>query len=91
MPTEIITKEDLKIFKVELLQDLTTIINNKKADQKDWLKSSDVRKMLSISPGTLQNLRVKGKLPFTKIGGTIFYSYADVMKVLSLNKHEAFH
>ncbi len=91
MATEIITKEDLKIFKVELLQDLTTIINSKKADQKDWLKSADVRKMLSISPGTLQNLRITGILSFTKIGGTIFYAYSDVIKILQKNKREATH
>jgi Helix-turn-helix domain len=91
MATEIITKEDLNIFKVELLQDLTTIINSKKTDQKDWLKSSDVRKMLSISPGTLQNLRINGTLSFTKIGGTIFYAYSDVIKVLQKNKREATH
>jgi hypothetical protein len=36
---------------------------------KQWLKSVDVRKMLNISPGTLQNLRINGTLRYTKIGG----------------------
>jgi helix-turn-helix protein len=91
MSAEIITKEDLQSFKVELLQELTSLINTKKADQKEWLKSADVRKMLGISPGTLQNLRISGTLAFTKIGGTIFYAYADVIKVLQKNKREATH
>jgi hypothetical protein len=45
--------------------------------------------MLNISPGTLQNLRVSRVLPFTKIGGTVFYDYNDVMKVMQKNKSEA--
>jgi hypothetical protein len=40
--------------------------------EKKWLKSSEVKKMLGISPGTLQNLRINGMLPFTKIGGLSF-------------------
>jgi hypothetical protein len=52
---------------------------------KKWLKSSEVRKMLGISPGTLQNLRVNGSLPFTKIGGIIFYSQEDIERLLKDN------
>ena len=86
MATEVITKEDLQAFKIELLQELSTIISSKKEGIKEWLRSSDVRRLLSISPGTLQNLRISGALPYTKIGGTLFYAYADVIKVLNDNK-----
>ena len=41
--------------------------------------------MLGISPGTLQNLRTNGTLPFTKIGSLIYYPYEDVIKVLEMN------
>jgi len=32
-----------------------------------------VRKLLGVSNGTLQTLRVNGSLPFSKIGGLYFY------------------
>jgi len=45
-----------------------------------------VKKLLGISPGTLQNLRINGTLPFTKIGGVILYDYEDIQKMLSNHK-----
>uniref|UniRef100_UPI004047A37D helix-turn-helix domain-containing protein n=1 Tax=Roseivirga sp. TaxID=1964215 RepID=UPI004047A37D len=55
---------------------------------KKWLKSYEVRKLLDISPGTLQNLRVNGTLPFTKIGGVIYYDYTDIQSMLQSNKFQ---
>ncbi|MBO6533302.1 MAG: DNA-binding protein, partial [Muricauda sp.] len=39
-----------------------------------------------ISPGTLQNLRINGTLPYTKIGGVLYYEYHEIMGVLEQNK-----
>ena len=47
-----------------------------------WLRSAEVRKLLKISPGTLQNLRIKGTLPYEKIGGTFYYAYADIVQLM---------
>ncbi|WP_207493787.1 helix-turn-helix domain-containing protein [Aridibaculum aurantiacum] len=88
MNLEILTREDMKNFKTELLEEIRRIIQPA-SDQKEWLKSSDVMKLLNCSPGTLQNLRINGTLPFTKMGGTIYYSYNDVMQVLNGNKRNA--
>jgi hypothetical protein len=52
---------------------------------KKWLKSSEVRKMLNISPGTLQNLRINGTLRFTKIGSIMYYKLEDINRVLEGN------
>lgn len=82
MPVEIITKEDLKEFKKELLEDLQKIFNSKTPEQKQWLKSSEVRKLLKISSGTLQTLRINGSLRYTKVGGTLYYSFQDIEKML---------
>lgn len=68
MSVEIITKEDLQQFKSELLEELLKIIQPNQPQGKQWLKSQDVRKLLNISPGTLQNLRINGKLRFTQVG-----------------------
>lgn len=86
MALEIITREELDKFKTELIHELTAIFNSAKKSQKEWLKSPEVRDMLDISPGTLQHLRVTGTLPYTKIGGTIYYKYIDVLNMLEENK-----
>jgi hypothetical protein len=86
MAAQIITTEDLYIFKQELLQELKDIIVNLPTQQKKWLKSPEVRKMLGISPGTLQNLRINGTLPYTKVGGVVYYAYDDIVKVIERNQ-----
>jgi Helix-turn-helix domain len=87
MTMEVITKEDLNEFRKLLMNDIKEIIQGKA--QKQWLKSNEVRKLLNISPGTLQNMRINGTLSYTKIGGIIYYSYNDIDKVLEVNKVNA--
>jgi hypothetical protein len=77
---ELITKEDLKQFKSELLTEIKVLIQP--GQSKQWLKSNEVRKLLNISPGTLQNLRINGTLRYTKIGGMMYYKLEDIHKVL---------
>jgi hypothetical protein len=85
MAVQIITIEDLNEFRSLLLNDLKEIIQSKPQQVKQWLKSNEVRKLLNISPGTLQNLRINGTLTFTKIGGIMYYNYSDIEKVLKGN------
>ena len=85
MHLEIITKDDLKTLKQEIITELKTILGGK-TEQKKWLKSADVRELLNISAGTLQNLRVNGTLPYTKMGKTLYYEYSDVVNILNQNK-----
>ena len=89
MAIEVITREDLNEFRTLLLSDLNTMFNSKAQQQKQWLKSNEVRKLLNISPGTLQNLRVNGTLTYTKIGGILYYSSNDLEKTIEINKVEA--
>jgi Helix-turn-helix domain len=86
MSVELITKEDLQEFRHQLLDDLKQIINSNPQEQKQWLKSYEVKKLLKISSGTLQNLRINGTLSYTKIGSIIYYSYEDIEKLLDENK-----
>jgi hypothetical protein len=87
MAQEIITIEDLQQFRLQLLEDLKVLIQpTHNPSQKEWLKSSDVRKMLGISHGTLQNLRIKGVLPYRKLGGIMFYRYEDIARMLNGDK-----
>lgn len=89
MAVNIITIEDLKTFKQELIDEITTILKSTKANKhNNWLKSSDVRKMLGLSAGTLQTLRINGSIPYTKLNGTLYYSYDDVVEALEKNKKD---
>lgn len=87
MQVELVTKADIQSLKAEIVEEIRRIF--KTPQKQEWLKSSDVQKLLQCSPGTLQNLRVNGTLPFTKMGGTTYYAYDDVMAVMSKNKRNA--
>ena len=81
---QLITIGDLESFKVALLEEIKIILREPTGQPaKQWLKSTEVRKMLGISPGTLQNLRVNGTLSYTKIGGIVFYRYDDIARLLN--------
>lgn len=86
MAVEIVTKQDLNDFRTLLLDDIRQIFQNKAEQPKQWLKSSEVRKLLNISSGTLQTLRINKTLSYTKIGGIIYYAHQDLEKLLEANK-----
>ena len=87
MPTEIVTTDDLREFKIELVKEIKLMLAvHHGQPSKKWLKSYEVRKLLDISPGTLQNLRINGTLPYTKIGGVMFYDYDEIKKMLEANQ-----
>ncbi|WP_333601122.1 helix-turn-helix domain-containing protein [Flavobacterium sp.] len=86
MAIEVITREDLNEFRILLLSDLKELLKVNPGQTKQWLKSKEVRKLLNISPGTLQTLRINKTLSYTKIGGIIYYAYKDIEKLLDENK-----
>jgi hypothetical protein len=83
MAAEIITKEDLQEFGKNLLNQIKGLLGQTIEDPKKWLKTYQVKNLLKISDNTLQTLRDNGTIPFTKIGGILFYSSEDINKVLS--------
>lgn len=107
MATNIITQEDLElfkdeffnhfkiVFKEELLEDIKTLFELKEKNKfldyegKRFLKSHQVERMLGISSGTLQNLRINKTIPFSKIGGIIFYDHDDIKKLITNFKQNA--
>jgi hypothetical protein len=87
MAVELITKEDLNNFKSEVINEIKQILKGKgNQNQKEWLKSYEVKKMLGISSGKLQNMRINGTIEFTQIGGLMFYKYDDIVKLMETNK-----
>ncbi|WP_018611658.1 helix-turn-helix domain-containing protein [Segetibacter koreensis] len=83
---QLITIDDLLQFKKQLLEELLAAFKSQTAVQKKWMKSHEVRRLLKISPGTLQTLKSSGVIPYTKIGGVHFYDYGDIQRVLESGK-----
>lgn len=89
LPTreQLLTLSDLESFKDEMLYEIKQIIKESKGQpSKKWFKSTEVKKLLGISHGFLQTLRDKGTLPFTKIGGSIYYDYEDILSMMEAKK-----
>lgn len=87
MPANIITTDDLREFKLELLDDIKNLLSKQRTGKlKKYLKSSELMDLLQISPGTLQNLRINGTLPYTKVGGIIYYDAEEIQDVMSENR-----
>ena len=88
MASNIITTDDLREFKIELLEEFRSILSqqNTQLILKRYLKSSEVMDLLQISPGTLQNLRINGTLPYTKIGGIIYYDAQEIQQIMEENR-----
>ena len=82
MTNELLTREDLQHFRTQLLNELKEVLQQSSQTTKQLLKSSEVGKMLGISHGALQNLRINRSLPYTKLGGIMFYKYKDIEKIL---------
>jgi hypothetical protein len=79
MALQVITLEDLKNFKEEILAEVRAIIQTHSPTlYKKWLKSDEVRKLLKLSAGTLQTLRRNGTLKYSKVGGIIYYDEEHV-------------
>lgn len=86
---QIVTIEDLQRTKDELLSELKKILASQEQPQgKKWLRSTEVKELLKISTGKLFSLRKHGQLPYTQIGGLIYYSMDDIKNMLE-NNHPA--
>ena len=80
---DLLTKKDLEDFKKELFELLSSLNEKPTSDQRKWLKTADVKKMLGVASGTLNNLRLNGVLPYNKVGGLYYYRQEDVEKMLN--------
>ena len=89
MALQLITPEDLKNLKEEILAEMRAMLQKySPAPYKTWLKSNEVKELLKISPGTLQTLRINGTLKYNKIGGIIYYEQEHVQELLGGRKFE---
>lgn len=84
--SEHVTKDDLRQFSLMIIDEVRKLKPEiKKDDNLEWLKSRAARQLLTMSPGSLQNLRVTGKVRFRKVLGSYYYNRADLMKLFTGN------
>ena len=87
MPANIVTTEDLNHFKEEILSEIKEfMIKYEKVSIDKWIKSSKVMDKLEISPGTLQNFRINETIPYSKLGGIIYYDEEEINQILIKNQ-----
>ena len=92
MPAQILTTDDLREFKLEMLSEIKQLMTELPPQQKvtkRYLKSNDLQELLDLSPTSLQNLRNARILPYTKIGGTFFYDWEDIVLIMNKFKKPA--
>jgi excisionase family DNA binding protein len=87
MELQVLTTDDLEKFRKQLISDIEKLFNVKYP--KKWLKTNEVMDLLGMSEVTLQTLRNKGKIPFRKLGGTVYFNAEELdefMTTLSGNQ-----
>jgi 5-formyltetrahydrofolate cyclo-ligase len=83
MGVEIVTREDLQAFRMQLLNDIKQLfVPAASKTEEQWLKNCEVKKLLKVSSNTIQRLRIAGKLKSSKIGGVHYYRLADIQSLL---------
>lgn len=75
-------KTQIEQYNTEVKQVIRNAINPL---QEKWLDNQDACGVLKVSKRTLQNYRDNGTLPFSNLGGKIFYKAADIEAVLDDN------
>ncbi|MEP7372343.1 MAG: helix-turn-helix domain-containing protein [Chitinophagaceae bacterium] len=85
MGVEIVTKEDLHSFRVQLMNDIKEMLSHAmqpKPESMHGYKTSDVRKILGCSVNKLVSLRISRKLRTKKVGGTLYYNRDDIKRLV---------
>lgn len=88
---ENITKDDLRQLRMLIVNDVDILLDRKlksepQEEKQEWLRSKAVRQIMNISPTTLQNIRIQGKLRFKKILGSYYYNRTDLLKLFENGK-----
>lgn len=71
--------KEIKMMIQLLRQSRAVVLND------SWLDNQEVLQFLHISLRTLQTLRSKGTLPYSKIRGKFYYKVSDIEQLLQEN------
>ncbi|MBN8719583.1 MAG: helix-turn-helix domain-containing protein [Sediminibacterium magnilacihabitans] len=85
MGIDIVTKDDLLVFRNGLLADLRQLISEAMRqipESPEGYKTKHVRLILGCSVNKLVSLRIARKIRVKKVGGTLYYNKQDVKKLV---------
>lgn len=88
MKLDLITKEDLEQLKLDIFAEMRSTLKELGApnENNEWLRTADVRKLLRISAGTLQTLRINGTIRYSVVGKMFFYKREDINNMIEQNR-----
>lgn len=75
-------KNNNKDLITEIKEMLYDFQNN---SSKNWLRTSEAAEYLGLSETQIHTLKRNGILPFTKLGGSIYFKRQDIDEVLEAN------
>lgn len=82
----ITSKDDLqRVLDDTLDETIPRLLKELKPPQeppKEWLSNREAMEFLDLSKATLQRYRSDGTLPYSKIGGNVYYAREDLLRVL---------
>lgn len=72
---------------IQEIHEVKALIKDKSSQEviPELLRTTDVKRLLKLGESTLAGLRQNGTLPFTKIGGSIYYLKKDIEKIIIEN------
>jgi len=86
-----LNKDDLRQFGLVLKNEIRKMLEIQNSTQTEhteiypgWIKSRKVRSMLDMSAGTLQNLRISGKVRYKKVLGSYYYNETDLRALFEI-------
>ena len=87
MQVELLTQQDLEEFGERLKEEFSQILHEKlqelSCQNLGWLRGSQVKELLGgISESTLKALKDSGKLKSSKLNGTSYYKYSDIVEMM---------
>jgi hypothetical protein len=86
MGVDIVTKDDLQSFRIQLLKDIGMLLETQVMERSklvvEGYKTKDVRRILGCSVNKLVSLRISRKIRWKKVGGTIYYNREDVRRLV---------
>lgn len=87
---ELTTKKDLELLEVRIINSLKEKLEGVTGGF-GWVRTEEASERLGLSKSQLANLRARGEITFSKIGGTIYYDLDDIDRQLRINSVRSHH
>lgn len=93
MTMEILTKDDLKKLRAEIVQEVKEVIryelgnlSNSGSDSDEYLTTKEAARFLLISERQMRNYKASKVVPYSKIGGRLLFRKADLLAFVETHK-----